>query len=474
MKTPKQMTRPARPRRGLAWLVTAVAVLVLAGAALLTVRWDATVTAAAFADARGNQTMLRNFLKNMPKGGDLHVHLTGAVYAERYIEWAIADNLCLRLSDNAFVSPPCDPPAKSPTDPQPKTVPMKNVADDQAARDRIVNALSMRDFQPTPAEPTGHDHFFATFGRFSAVSGPRFNDEILELLPYYQDQAAQYVELMTSFSGFTERQQMVAAIKGRTDPKDKLDALEKAGLAAFVAGKKAELDTSVGDIERKRACDSARSKPGCKVDYRFIAQVSRNGTLDDVFVQTAIAAAMVRADPMVVAFNYVQAEDAAVARADYSEHMRIAAYLAGNPAGAKRVNVSLHAGELWLGLVPPDDLTFHIYEAVTIAGAQRIGHGVDLAFENKLDDLLQIMRQKKVAVEINLTSNDQILGVRGNEHPFPAYRAAGVPVVLSTDDAAVERIDLTNEYVRAARDYGLDYAALNSDCPGIVDLFVLG
>ncbi len=170
MKTPKQMTRPARPRRGLAWLVTAVAVLVLAGAALLTVRWDATVTAAAFADARGNQTMLRNFLKNMPKGGDLHVHLTGAVYAERYIEWAIADNLCLRLSDNAFVNPPCNPPAKSPSKRQPISAPMKSVADDQAMRDRIVNALSMRDFRPTPAEPSGHDHFFATFGRFSAVS----------------------------------------------------------------------------------------------------------------------------------------------------------------------------------------------------------------------------------------------------------------------------------------------------------------
>jgi adenosine deaminase len=117
---------------------------------------------------------------------------------------------------------------------------------------------------------------------------------------------------------------------------------------------------------------------------------------------------------------------------------------------------------LWLGLVPPADLTFHIGEAVTVAGAQRIGHGVDLAFERNLDDLLKTMTQRQVAVEINLTSNDQILGVHGKEHPFPVYRAAGVPVVLSTDDAAVERIDLTNEYERAARDYGLDYAALKA------------
>lgn len=142
--------------------------------------------------------------------------------------------------------------------------------------------------------------------------------------------------------------------------------------------------------------------------------------------------------------------------------MQIVAFLANNPPGEKRVNVSLHAGELWLGLVPPDDLTFHIGEAVKIAGAERIGHGVDLGFERDRDDLLKTMRERPVAVEINLTSNDQILGVHGAQHPFPAYHAAGVPVVLSTDDGGVERIDLTDEYVRAARDYGLDYAALKA------------
>jgi adenosine deaminase len=63
-------------------------------------------------------------------------------------------------------------------------------------------------------------------------------------------------------------------------------------------------------------------------------------------------------------------------------------------------------------------------------------------------------------VEINLTSNDLILNVRGKDHPLPAYRAAGVPIVLSTDDAGVSRIDLTNEYFRAARDYRLGYREL--------------
>jgi adenosine deaminase len=70
------------------------------------------------------------------------------------------------------------------------------------------------------------------------------------------------------------------------------------------------------------------------------------------------------------------------------------------------------------------------------------------------------MRARPVVVEINLTSNDIILGVRGKDHPLPTYLAAGVPVVLSTDDAGVSRINLTNEYLRAARDYGLSYRTL--------------
>src|ERR1035437_10076412 len=70
------------------------------------------------------------------------------------------------------------------------------------------------------------------------------------------------------------------------------------------------------------------------------------------------------------------------------------------------------------------------------------------------------MAAKHVMVEINLTSNDVILGVTGKDHPFPVYRRFGVPVALSTDDEGVSRIDLTNEYVRAAETYSLRYADL--------------
>jgi adenosine deaminase len=65
-------------------------------------------------------------------------------------------------------------------------------------------------------------------------------------------------------------------------------------------------------------------------------------------------------------------------------------------------------------------------------------------------------------VEVNLTSNEQILEVSGREHPFPIYRAFRVPVSLSTDDEGVSRIDLTHEYQRATTDYQLRYLDLKT------------
>src|SRR6185295_16649378 len=120
-------------------------------------------------------------------------------------------------------------------------------------------------------------------------------------------------------------------------------------------------------------CGADKARPGCGVSYRLIAQVSRTYDEREVFVQTAVAAALIRAEPLIAGLNFVGPEDNRVAREDYGRHMDMIAFL------AKDVPVALHAGELWLGLVPPDDLTFHITEAVTTAGARRIGHGTALA-----------------------------------------------------------------------------------------------
>jgi len=195
---------------------------------------------------------------------------------------------------------------------------------------------------------------------------------------------------------------------------------------------------------------------------RYIYQVLRGFPPEQVFAQTLLGFETVQAsidahEPSFVGINFVMPEDGFVSMRDYTLQMKMLEYLhSAYPA----VPISLHAGELAPGLVPPEGLRSHIREAVELGHAERIGHGVDVMSEADAPGLLKEMAAKHVMVEINLSSNEGILGVKGVEHPFPLYRAAHVPVALSTDDEGVSRIDLTTEYVRAAFDYHLSYQDL--------------
>jgi adenosine deaminase len=181
-----------------------------------------------------------------------------------------------------------------------------------------------------------------------------------------------------------------------------------------------------------------------------------------VFAQIVLGFEVAAADlasphPHYVGLNLVQPEDAEYSMADYTLHMQMIAALR---QFYPRVPVTLHAGELAPGLVPPEGLRIHIRQAIEIAGARRIGHGVDVMYEDRPHELLKSMADRHIMVEINLTSNDVILGIRGKDHPLPLYRKYGVPIALSTDDEGVSRIDLTHEYAMAAETFDLTYPDL--------------
>jgi adenosine deaminase len=110
--------------------------------------------------------------------------------------------------------------------------------------------------------------------------------------------------------------------------------------------------------------------------------------------------------------------------------------------------------------VKPEDLNFHIRASVERGHAERIGHGVDIMLEKDPLGLMKEMAARNVLVEINLTSNDQILNVSGDDHPLPIYIKNGVPVAISTDDEGVARSDMTHEYLRAVESYRLPYTEL--------------
>jgi len=209
--------------------------------------------------------------------------------------------------------------------------------------------------------------------------------------------------------------------------------------------------------QAREQCGTVSEMPACKVDLRYIYQIFRNAPKELVFAAALFGFELASADPRVVGVNLVGTEDSYGSMADYAEHMRMIGFLREL---YPKVHVSLHAGELAPGLVPPDGLCCHVRMAVEQARTDRIGHGTDVMYEDDPAALMKKMADKGVLVEINLTSNADVLGVGGKNHPFPLYRKFAVPVALSTDDEGIERIDLTNEYVRAVADYGLTYTDL--------------
>src|SRR5450759_5266456 len=90
-----------------------------------------------FQSIRKDPNLLLAFLREMPKGGDLHIHLTGSVYAESYIQWAADEGECVDPRTLYLSAAPCNAPV----------VPVKNAFADTELYGNLISAISMRNWQ---------------------------------------------------------------------------------------------------------------------------------------------------------------------------------------------------------------------------------------------------------------------------------------------------------------------------------------
>jgi adenosine deaminase len=410
-------------------------------------------TAARMEAIKGDGAKLRMFLQAMPKGGDLHNHMGGAIYAEDWIAWAAEDKICVDTNSNRLVAPPCD--AKD-------RVPVEGLASTGTypRYSRVIDQLSTRGFEQGVGDPVlpGYDRFFFSFDSFGPMRGHNGKTIAATLEQAAYDHVS-YVELITLPGAIREIAPTIIKEGGDGTDFAKLDAVLADLLPKAVAKGRADLDGYETEAAAINGCKSGKPGPGCGVTVRYQVSALRNQNPVLVYAALAMGMALAEADPRFVGVNIVAPEHEPVPVRDYRLHMKMFEHLHKlHP----KVKLSLHAGELSLGMVPPRDLQSHIEQAVDIAGADRIGHGVDIAYEADAPALLKRMAAKRIAVEINLTSNAVILGVKGKAHPLALYRAAGVPVVLSTDDEGVSRSDMTNEYQRAVTEQGLTYPELKA------------
>ncbi len=393
--------------------------------------------------------LLLAFLRDLPKGGDLHNHLDGAIYAEDLIDFAASGNLCVDRTSSHLLAPPCDSCETYTAKPAASCAYLDHVLYGQ-----MVDAWSMRNWRP--GDESGHDHFFASFDKFGLASHTHVAEAIAAATNRAGMDHLQYVEFMhTADSGGAAL--LAGKVDWNPDYAKMRDALLAAGMKDVVSETSKRVAADDARAKEILKCGTPDAAPGCTVTVRYLYQVLRGLRPEIVFAQILLGFELASSDSRFVGLNLVMPEDWYVPIHDFNQHMAMLDYL---HTAYPKAHIALHAGELAMGLVPPEDLAFHIRASIDKGHAERIGHGVSVMNETDPIALLHEMAERNILVEIALTSNDMILNVSGDDHPLPIYMKYGVPVALATDDEGVSRSDMTHEYLRAVETYRLSYADL--------------
>ncbi|HYY41917.1 MAG TPA: hypothetical protein VE775_04230, partial [Pyrinomonadaceae bacterium] len=263
-------------------------------------------TARHFETLRKSPPQMLAFLLQMPKGGDLHSHLSGAVYAESFIQWAADKGLCVQQMTMTLSFPPCRQDAGQ-------------VEASAALRSgllyrQMIDAWSMRYWQFSGQN--GHDHFFDTFGKFGAATVGQTGAMLAEVAERAARGHVSYLELMltpdnglsgligqkvgldsNSDEAIRKRNQALSALLGEDigqsgEFQSTFDKLKDAGIAQAADVGAQSLRDAEAEKARLLKCGTPSAAAGCAVTIRYIAQVSRGSALSLVFAQMATGFAL--------------------------------------------------------------------------------------------------------------------------------------------------------------------------------------
>jgi adenosine deaminase len=396
---------------------------------------------------RNNEALLTAFFQQMPKGGDLHHHFSGSIYAEPLLERAIAEDFYLNL-ETMEVSK-----TKSAKGNWQTFSSLKNEGKLAFYQQQVMQTWSAKDYNGVTVP--SDDLFFDSFDKFFPVINGHFAEGLVELKKRALSENVSYIETQLS----TIPCDMNVSDLNDFNPKLRQASAQKDEKTVFKL-----LDELYKSIQQKDA-----KKYATDFNTNFIAKLHKDLKIDDekftmryqnfvlrfmdpvdLFKNLTVAFISANDSKLVAGVNIVSPEHGENSMKDYWLHMVMFKYC---HTKFPDVKYTLHAGELTLGLVQPEDLTWHINDAIHVAGANRIGHGVDIAYEENSYDLLRYMAKNNIPIEINLASNEFILKIKDGRHPFTLYKEFNVPIVISTDDAGILRTNMTEQYVLLAKRY---------------------
>ena len=150
-----------------------------------------------FESIRKDPNRLVAFLLEMPKGGDLHNHLSGAIYAETLIQWAKDERACVDPK-TFYLTPSLKLSTGDPYCPAPTVLAETALANPVLYRS-MVDAFSMRNWELSGQ--SGHDHFFDTFDKFGAATHGNTGKMLADTATRAASQREVYQELMFTPTG---------------------------------------------------------------------------------------------------------------------------------------------------------------------------------------------------------------------------------------------------------------------------------
>ncbi len=406
---------------------------------------------------RPNRSALYGFFSMMPKGGDLHHHYSGSVYAESYIDYVFKKNLyvneeTLQLSRDI---------SNLPTNLQADWKKISDVKEPDKLKLKLLRAWSTRDFVKGAQSPD--EHFFSTFSGFGVAGRDEQVKGLRELKRRAVNQKVSYIESLflsvdTSGVQLSNEKDLDASFLRLQESKND-EALNVELEALFSAQNesiRAAADAHTKKVEGLHAASEVESP---EFVLRFQNYVSRYKQPTDVFIDLCACFMSCDSSNIIVGVNIVSAENGETSMRDFWLHTMFFKFL---ETKFPKVKYAVHAGELVGGMVQPENLGTHIKQSLVLNNLKRIGHAVDIIYDNEFTHTIRKMQSKGVAVEINLTSNEFILGVADDLHPVEIYHRNGIPIVICTDDEGVLRTSITEQFALLAHRYKFSYGEVKA------------
>src|SRR3990167_3779199 len=413
---------------------------------LVSISWNAAADIVKYFNSiKYDPNALYAFFKAMPKGGELHYHLDGGIYAESMLKLA-DDHDCIDPKTLGIIS----------SSESCAGVRARQLCSNPKLYETVLRAWSMKDFNSFGSE-TAQEHFFSTFSKFYLIVQKNVPELLATILQRAAMQHEQYLEIMIvpNNSDISELTQGALDLKNMQIFSEKL--LQSKVFNSAVTRTVHQVKRYIPQVKQILHCKQNSQSAACNIMAKFQYAVLREQSLKQVFVQALLGFVAASKSNEIIGMNLVQPEDGYISLNDYQQQMQIFQFLHKK---YPQVHIALHAGELNSHAVEPKDLGFHIQDAVFVGNAERIGHGVSIAYENNMEQTLEFMQRHNIAVEINLVSNSIILGIQGTQHPLRFYLSHNIPIVLSSDDEGILRTDLTSQFVVAVVEHDLDYPTI--------------